>query len=54
MVSGAVALAMSSGRTDVIALYQSMKSTATLPVDSLYSGGLGSGTMNLGKLMVSK
>ncbi|WP_407569596.1 S8 family serine peptidase [Deinococcus altitudinis] len=54
MVSGAVALAMSSGRTDVIALYKSMKSSATVPIDTLYSGKLGNGTLNLGKLMVSK
>ncbi len=54
IVSGALALAMANGRTDVIALYKSMKSTTTLPVDALYNGELGSGTMNLGKLMVSR
>lgn len=54
MVSGAVALAMGGGRTDVIALYRSLKSSATVPIDPLYSGKLGNGTLNLGKLMVSK
>ena len=54
MVSGAVALAMSAGRTDPVALYKSIKSSATVPSDTLYSGQLGNGTLNLGKLMVSK
>ncbi|MGY2894298.1 S8 family peptidase [Deinococcus sp. UYEF24] len=54
MVSGAVALAMANGRTDVIALYKSMKSSATAPTDPFYIGKLGSGTLNLSKLMGSK
>lgn len=54
MVSGAVALAMGSGRTDPIALYKAIKLSATAPTDTLYQNLLGSGTLNIGKLMVTK
>lgn len=54
MVSGAVALAMAAGRTNVAALYTSLKATATASTDTGYSGKLGKGTLNIGKLMVSK
>jgi len=54
MVSGAVALAMSNGRTDVIALYRSMKLSGIAPTDTAYTGLLGNGTLNIGKLMGTK
>ncbi len=53
MVSGAVALAMSKGRTNVVALYKSMKASATAPTDPLFWSQMGSGTLNIGKLMVT-
>ena len=53
MVSGAVALAMSKGRTNVVALYKSMKLSATAPTDPLFWSQMGSGTLNIGKLMVT-
>jgi thermitase len=54
MVSGAVALAMSNGRTNVVALYTSIKATASASTDPIYGGKLGKGTLNVGKMMVSK
>ena len=54
MVTGAVALAMGSGRTDPIALYKAMMLSATAPTDLLYLNLLGKGTLNMGKLMVTK
>ena len=54
MVSGAVALAMGGGRTDPIALYKAMKLSATAPTDTLFLNLLGKGTLNIGKLMVTK
>lgn len=53
MVSGAVALAMGSGRTNVVALYKSVKASATAPTDLLSWSLMGSGTLNAGKLMVT-
>ncbi len=54
MVSGEVALAMSNGRTDPIALYRAIKLNALLPLDLLYLGQLGNGTPNFYKLMVNR
>lgn len=53
MVSGAVALAMSNGRTNVVALYKSVRASATAPTDPLFWSQMGSGTLNVGKLMVT-
>ena len=53
MVSGAVALAMSNGRTNVVALYKSIRASATAPTDPLFWSQMGSGTLNIGKLMVT-
>lgn len=54
MVSGAVALAMGTGRTDVIALYKSLKLSATAATDVSYTNMLGQGVLSVGKLMVTK
>ncbi|WP_425144760.1 S8 family peptidase [Deinococcus sp.] len=54
IVSGAVALAISAGRTDVIALYKSLKLSAMAPMDFNYMSKLGNGTLNVAKLMVTK
>jgi thermitase len=54
VVSGAVALAMSTGRTDVIALYKSLKASANAPVDAQYGSEMGRGTLNVGRLLSSK
>ncbi|WP_420593643.1 S8 family peptidase [Deinococcus sp.] len=51
MVSGAVALAMAAGKTNLAALTSSLKSTATSSRDQMLAG---KGTLNIGKLMVSK
>ena len=53
MVSGAVALAMSNERTNVVALYKSVRASATAPTDPLFWSQMGSGTLNVGKLMVT-
>jgi thermitase len=53
-VSGAVALAMSAGRTDVIALYKSIKLSATAATDLNFTGKMGKGTLNVARLMVTK
>ena len=53
MVSGAVALAMSNGRINVAALYKSIRASATAPTDPLFWRQMGSGTLNVGKLMVT-
>ncbi|WP_293910963.1 S8 family serine peptidase [Deinococcus sp.] len=54
MVSGAAALAIASGKRDVVALYKALKATATVSNDASYSGRLGKGTLNIGKMMVSR
>ena len=51
MVSGAVALAMAAGKTNVAELTNTLKRTATSSRDQMLAG---KGTLNIGKLMVSK
>jgi thermitase len=54
MVSGQVALAMAAGRLDTFALSKSIKATATASADTAYLNQVGNGTINVGKLMVTK